>query len=190
MLLVDDRQPDRLELHVVLHDCVCADDQIDVAGADLPEEGLARGARARAPVSSATLKRVSASSRRIVRTCCSARSSVGAMKATCWPFSIASSAASTATIVLPASDVALQQAVHRLGLLHVFADVLQRAPLARRQMERQHARCSAARTRSSTRVTSVLQLALRFAPPQQQTDLEAEELFEDQPPLRGATETR
>ena len=77
------------------------------------------------------------------------------MKATCWPFSIASSAASTATIVLPGSDVALQQPVHRLGLLHVFADVLQRAPLALRQMERQHAPAARRGRVSSTRVTSV-----------------------------------
>src|SRR2546430_2769485 len=38
----------------------------------------------------------------MLRKCCSARISVGAMNATCSPFSIATSAASSATIVFPA----------------------------------------------------------------------------------------
>ena len=54
-----------------------------------------------APVSSATRNRDDSSSFRIVKKCCSARISVGAMKATWKPFSSATSAASSATIVFP-----------------------------------------------------------------------------------------
>ena len=54
------------------------------------------------------------------------------MNATCRPFSIATSAASSATIVLPGADVALQQPVHRLRPLHVGDDLAQRDLLPRR----------------------------------------------------------
>ena len=59
----------------------------------------------------------------MLKKCCSARISVGAMNATCRPFSIATSAAISATIVLPDADVALQQPVHRLRPLHVGDDL-------------------------------------------------------------------
>ena len=55
-----------------------------------------------APVMSSTRKRDFSRSVRRLRKCCSARISVGAMNATCRPFSIATSAANSATIVLPA----------------------------------------------------------------------------------------
>ena len=53
------------------------------------------------PVSSVIRKREDSSSLRIVMKCCSARISVGAMNATWNPFSIATTAAISATIVLP-----------------------------------------------------------------------------------------
>ena len=61
-----------------------------------------RAAAETAPVNRATRKREGSSSREMVEKCCSARISVGAMNATCRPFSRATSAASRATIVLPA----------------------------------------------------------------------------------------
>ena len=51
--------------------------------------------------------------------CCSARISVGAMIATWKPFSIACSAASAATMGLAAAHVALEQALHGVGLREV-----------------------------------------------------------------------
>jgi hypothetical protein len=88
---------------------------------------------------------------------------------------------------LARSDVALQEPVHRLRPLHVFADVLQCLPLPRSQMERQD---------GSHRLADPVvhldgepfALGICLAAPQQQANLEAEELLEDQPALRGTPE--
>ena len=61
------------------------------------------------------------------------------MNATWKPFSIATTAAISATIVLPDADVALQQPVHRLRPLHVGDDLGDRLLLIAGQPERQHA---------------------------------------------------
>ena len=83
---------------------------------------------------------------------------------------------------LARADVALQQPVHRLRLLHVLADVLQRLALAAGEVKREHA---------SQRLTDpivdvdreTLALGIALLPPQQQADLKAEEFFQDQPTL-------
>ena len=108
------------------------------------------------------------------------------MNATCRPFSIATSAASSATIGLAGADVALQQPVHRLGPLHVRDDFAQRVLLPGRQPERQHL---ARRLANAIVDDHRLRLAIRRLLPlaQDQPGLEQEELLEDQPLLRGAT---
>ena len=158
------------------------DDQIDVAGADLPEEGPARGARDRAGQQRHLETRVGQQPLNRAEVLLGqqlGRRHEGHLLAVLHRQQRGEDGHDR----LPGSDVALQQPVHRLRLLHVFADVLQRAPLSLRQMERQHAP-----ERGADRVVHArdqrLQLALGFAPPQQQTDLEAKELFEDQAPLR------
>ena len=75
----------------------------------------------------------------MLKKCCSARISVGAMNATCRPFSIATSDAISATIVLPAPTSPCKQPVHRLRTLHVGDDLANRGLLIARQPERQHA---------------------------------------------------
>ena len=102
MLLVDDHEAELLELHVALHQRVRADDQMDRARLDFGEL-LAPRRRRRSSRSAARRESATpAAACEMFTKCCSARISVGAMNATCRPFSIATSAASSATIVLPA----------------------------------------------------------------------------------------
>ena len=103
MLLVDDHEPELRETArrpAPAHACRRR------GGSRRPRSRrAARGARA-APVDARSAARrgsaTRCSSREMFTKCCSARISVGAMNATCSPFSIATSAASSATIVLPA----------------------------------------------------------------------------------------
>ena len=111
------------------------------------------------------------------------------MNATCWPFSIASTAASTATIVLPAPTSPCSSRFIGMRTLHVVADLLERAALARREAERQHGAERVADAIVHAR-DQHLALGLRFALPQQQAHLEAEELLEHEPPLGGASDRR
>ncbi len=84
---------------------------------------------------------------------------------------------------LAGADIALQQPVHRLGALHVFADLLEGGALTGGQLERQHAAQRFANAIVHANGVS-LALGVGLAAPQQQPDLEAEELFENQPTLR------
>ncbi len=97
---------------------------------------------------------------------------------------MATSAASSATIVFPAPDVALQQPVHRLGTLHVRDDFAQRILLAGRQPEWQDL---ASRFTNPIVHDHRMRLVIRRVLPlaQHEPGLEQEELFEDQPLLRG-----
>ena len=105
------------------------------------------------------------------------------MNATCRPFSIATTAASSATIGLARADVALQQPVHRFGTLHVRDDFAQRVLLSGREPERQHlARRLANAIVHDHRVRLVVRRVLPLA--QHEPGLEQEELLEDQPLLR------
>ena len=141
-----------------------------------------------APVSSPTRNRDACRSREMLKKCWSARISVGAMKATCSPFSIATSAARSATMVFPAPTSPCEQAVHRLRPLQVLDDFLQCLLLTRGELERQHSprgfpnaivdadrhRLALARSRPAAR---------------HHARLEQERFFEDQPLLRRRGET-
>ncbi len=85
---------------------------------------------------------------------------------------------------LAGTDVALQQAVHRMRALHVVGDLLQRHALTRREAKRQHGPQRVADAIVHTRHQR-LALGLGLPLAQQQPHLEAEELLEDQTPLRG-----
>ena len=80
----------------------CVPTMRSIAPADSRASRSRRRSPVVAPVMSSTRKRDFSSSFRRLRKCCSARISVGAMNATCSPFSMATRAASRATIVLPA----------------------------------------------------------------------------------------
>ena len=84
---------------------------------------------------------------------------------------------------LAGTDIALQQAVHRMGALHVVGNLLQRHALTRRQPKRQHGPERVANAIVHARHQR-LALRFRFALAQQQAHLEAEELLEDETALR------
>ena len=119
--------------------------------------------------------------------CCSARISVGAMKATWNPFSIATSAAISATIVLPDPTSPCSSRFIGCGRFMSVDDLADHLLLIAGELERQHA---------PGRFADVVGdddrpwLALRVGlpPPQHETDLEEEELLEDQPALRRRAE--
>ncbi len=85
-----------------------------------------------------------------LRKCCSARISVGAMNATCLPLSIACSAASAATIVLPEPTSPCSRRCIGVARLQIVADLAPDALLRARQLER-HAIEQRARQRASAR---------------------------------------
>ena len=127
------------ERDVLLDQRVGADHEVDAARRRGPASvgaprGCRRGSRSADPRGSACPD----SHRATVPRCCSARISVGAISATCRPFSSATSAGHHRHRGLARPDVALQQPVHRPGLLHVLDDVPQRRSLARGEPERQH----------------------------------------------------
>ena len=188
MLLVDDHQPELLELR--------------------RRPAPARGCRRRAgwrrtrprascsrraaplvdPVSSATRKRDACSSREMFMKCCSARISVGAMNATCRPFSIATSAASSATIVLPAPTSPCSSRFIGCGALQVVDDLLQRLLLARRSAGTAARRAPTSRMRSSTRTVAGFCFGRGGLPPREHAHLKEERFLEDQPLLRRRRE--
>ncbi len=79
------------------------------------------------------------SSRRMVMKCCSARISVGAMNATWKPFSIATSAAISATIVLPEPTSPCSSRFIGCGRFMSLDDLGDDLLLIAGQLERQHA---------------------------------------------------
>ena len=109
------------------------------------------------------------------------------MNATCRPFSIASTDASSATIVLPDPTSPCSSRFIGCGTLHVLADVLQRLPLSGRQVKWQHGAHHLADPVVHLDGES-LALGIRFATPQQQAHLKPKELLEDQAALRRCAE--
>ena len=109
------------------------------------------------------------------------------MNATCRPFSIATSDASSATTVLPEPTSPCNRRFIGRGSLEVLDDLLERLPLAWRELEHQHAP-----GRLADAVVDVDRIRLRFAgcrsPSRQDPDLEQERLLENQPTLRGRLE--
>ena len=88
---------------------------------------------------------------------------------------------------LSRADVALQQAVHRMRLLQVVDDFLQRLLLAVGQLERQH-RARRIANAIVDRHRDRLLLRRGGVAARQHAHLEQERLFEDQPALRRRRE--
>ena len=86
------------------------------------------------------------------------------------------------------ADIALQQPVHRRRALHVLDELLQRAPLPFGELERQNTA-----RRIADAVVDLDRAGLRFADggalSHHQPQLKQEELFEDEPDLRGCSES-
>ena len=82
MLLVDHHQPELGERHVLLDDRLRADDDVDLAGGDLLQQGGPLAGRQPAG-QLARRTWLAASSRSSVSACCRARTSVGAIS-TAW----------------------------------------------------------------------------------------------------------
>ena len=122
----------------------------------------------------------------MLKKCCSARISVGAMNATCRPFSIATSAAISATMVLPAPTSPCSRRFIGCGRCMSVDDLRECRLLIARQLERQHAP-DGLPVLVGDDDGARLALGVRAAPPQHDAELEEEELFEDQPAVRGRT---
>ena len=104
------------------------------------------------------------------------------MNATCRPFSIASSAASSATIVLPEPTSPCSSRFIGCGFCMVLDDVLQRLALAAREVKREHA--SQRLANSIVHLDrEALALGIALPPSQQQADLKAKEFLQDQSTL-------
>ena len=85
------------------------------------------------------------SRRRTPAACCSASTSVGAINAPWWPALHGGQQRRHGDHRLAGADVALQQAVHRVRAGEIGLDLVDRAPLRRRQREGQTARGSGRR---------------------------------------------
>ena len=102
MLLVDHHQPEPVESDLLLHERVRADHQVGRPALDVAPGGCASAGRACCRSAGRRGSGTATAAGRCWRSAAPARISVGAMNATCRPFSIATIAASSATIVLPA----------------------------------------------------------------------------------------
>ena len=119
--------------------------------------------------------------------CCSARISVGAMNATWKPFSIATSAAISATIVLP--DPTSPCSSRFIGDSRCMSATISRWPSSDRRSAGTAARAAPRRGSSSViRTARGFCSASALPLPQDQPELEEEELLEDQPALRRRAE--
>ena len=139
------------------------------------------------PVSSATRNRDGCSSREMFTKCCSARISVGAMNATCSPFSIATSAASSATIVLPAPTSPCSSRFIGCGRCRSSTISFSACfwPFVSLNGSTRRAE---SRMRSSTRDRHRLLLRRRRLAPRQHAHLKQKRFLENQPPLRRRRE--
>ena len=183
MLLVDDRQPQRVEGRGLLHQRVRADDQVDLPRRDLARQVFPRRRRHAAGDELDAEARPGQQPSNRLRVLLGqdlGRRHEGGLQ----PVLHRQHGGQHRDDGLAGADIALQQAVHRLGALHVLADLLEGGALTGRQLERQHAAQRLANAIVDANGVS-LALGIRLAPPQQQPHLEAEELFEDQPALRG-----
>ena len=101
LLLVDDEQAEVLEAHVARQQPVRADDDVDLALAERRDGLLLLGLACGSATAPRRCTGKSAKRSEKVTKCCSASTVVGASTATCLPPSTASSAARSATSVLP-----------------------------------------------------------------------------------------
>ena len=134
------------------------------------------------PVSSTGSNRDGSSRRAMFRKCCSASSSVGDITAACSPFSIATSAASSATMVLPEPTSPCSRRF--IGRGRCRSSTISLSACRWSPVRRNGSTSSAARRiRSSTAMVVGLAQRVGLAPLQRQAELKHEELLEDQPPL-------
>ena len=138
MLLVDDREPELLELHTPLHQRMRPDDQRDRARGDFGELVAPRRGRGRSGQQRDPKPRLLQEPGDVAEVLLG--EDLGRRHER-----------DLQTVLhrderrqqrhdrLAGPDVALQQPVHRLRPLHVLDDLFQRRPLAVRQLERQHA---------------------------------------------------
>ena len=139
MLLVDDDEAQLLKRDGLLGQRVRADDQVHRAARELRQHLAPLRGASTLPVSSATRNRERVEQpRESSRKCWSARISVGAMNATCRPFSIATTAASSATMVLPAPTSPCSSRFIGSGAACPSTISLERRLLAGGELERQH----------------------------------------------------
>ena len=115
--------------------------------------------------------------------CCSARISVGAMNATCRPFSIATSAASSATIVLPAPTSPCSSRFIGCGRCRSSTISLSAVRCPGVSLNGSTWRADS-RMRSSTDDRHRLALGCRRPAAGHHPHLKQKRLLEDQPPLR------
>ena len=183
MLLVDDDQPELVELDRLLGERVRADDEVDRAARELGARISRRFAAVALPVSEATRNRDAIEqppNRQVVLV----RQNLGRRHERDLQAVLhRDERGEQRDDRLAGADVALQQPVHRLRPLHVGDDLAQRRLLSVGELERQHAPRRLADAvvddhRPRFAIAGVLPLA------QHEAGLEQEELLEDQPLLR------
>ena len=120
-----------------------------------------------------------AQSSSIVRKCCSASVSVGAISAPWRPRSTARSSACRATTVLPGPDVSLEESLHGDRAVEIGVDLGHRALLVGRERERQ--RAAVARDELTRRAERLRGRALARGGSTQEREPEDEQLVEREP---------
>ena len=139
------------------------------------------------PVSSASRNRDACSRRDTFTKCCSARISVGAMNATCRPFSIATRADSSATMVLPAPTSPCSRRFIGCGFCRSSTISFERVLLPGGQLERQDAPRRLADPIVHLRHDRLALLGDGL-PPRGNTGLKQKRFLEDEPLLRRRRE--
>ena len=132
LLLVDDEETEIAEGEVLREHAVRRDEDVDRAVGGLLRRSSFCSTRERKRDSSSIVTGNAAKRRVNVRKCWSARIVVGARTATCLPSSDRLERGAHRDLGLAVADVAAEEAVHRLGRLHVALDVGDRLGLVRR----------------------------------------------------------
>ena len=186
MLFVDDDQAELLEADVALHERVGADDEVHRAGFDLGEL-LPPGLTTRGPGQQRHAKARRLQQPRDVQEVLLGQNLGRRHERHLQAVLHRDERRQQRHDRLARADVALQQAVHRLRPLQVVDDFLQRLPLPRRQLERQHAA-----RRFPNPIVDVhgrgLPLFCQRRAPRDHAHLEEKRLLEDQPALRRRRE--
>ena len=186
VLLVDDHEPETLELHALLHERVGAQDQVHPARLQVGPHFPARGPldRARQQRHAKARGRQEPLDVQIVLLGENlGRRHEGHLQAVLHRDDCRLQRDDR----LSRPDIPLQQPIHRARLLHVGDDLRQRLFLGSGRLERQHALQRLAHFRIGHH-RERLAFPVGVAPAQEQADLEQEELLENQALLRGSAE--
>ena len=176
--------PSAWNVDVLLHERVRADDQVDRARRDLPRSALARDAAATPPVSSATGSASPPAAARIVAEVLLGQDLGGRHEGDLRAVlhrERAPPAAPRWSCPSRRRPAAAGSSAGAAACPRRYPSAPARWPPVRWNGSTLR---SVSRMRSSTWIVKPLRSASRFAPPQQQADLKAEEFFQDQPPLR------